>query len=193
VSCWSCQAEPPPGAPFCGCGRLQPPPGAFDPFAALGLPCALDPGPVEEAHRQRARQLHPDRFARASPQEKRLALLWATRLNDARRALAERRGRAAWLLRLRGREPLAPLAARDAAFLEEQLALRERLAQGRAGGDERVRGEVAASAEAQLAAIDSELGRLLGPAEPGEEALAAAAACLVRARFLTALAAEAGR
>ncbi len=193
MSCWGCQAEPPPGAPFCGCGRIQPPPGAFDPFAALGLPRALDPGPVEEAHRQRARQLHPDRFARASPREQRLALLWATRLNDARRALQGRRDRAAWLLRLRGREPLAPDAARDAAFLGEQLELRERLGEARAAGDERARGAVAASAEAELAGIDADLGRLLGPAEPGEEALRAAAACLVRARFLEALAAEAGR
>ncbi|MBI5068423.1 MAG: Fe-S protein assembly co-chaperone HscB [Deltaproteobacteria bacterium] len=193
MSCWSCQAEVAPGGPFCGCGRVQPPPGAFDPFEALGLPRALEPGPVEEAHRRRARLLHPDRFARRSPQEQRLALAWATRLNDARRALQRRRDRAAWLLRLRGRDPLAPGAARDGAFLAEQLALRERLAEGRAAGDGRAPGEIAAQALARLAAIDEELLGLLGPAEPGEEALRAAAACLVRARFLEALAAEAGR
>jgi molecular chaperone HscB len=189
VICRGCQAEAVAGEPFCGCGRLLPPPGDPDPFAALGLPRALEPGPVDEAHRGRARRLHPDRFARASPEEQRLAREWTTRLNDARRALQGRRGRAAWLLRLQGWEPLTHGAGADAAFLAEQLALRERLAEG----GEVERREVATAAAAGLAAIDEDLLRLLGPPAAGEGALRAAAACLVRARFLEALAADADR
>lgn len=192
MSCWGCQAEPVPGAPFCACGRIQPPADPFDPFAVLGLARALDPGPIEDAHRERARLLHPDRFARKSPLERRLALQWATRLNDARRALSGRRGRAAWLLRLRGREPVAAGGPGDGAFLAAHLELRQTLAEARASGDAAAQRRVAAAAGAELAAIDAELGRLLGPVEPGEAALQAAAACLARARFAEALAAESG-
>jgi molecular chaperone HscB len=187
----------PPGAPSCpACGRVQPPgpePEA-DPFAALELPraFALDPALLEARFRERCRQLHPDRFARADPRERRFALERATRVNDAWRTLRDPRRRAAALLRLLGRDPAAEARAGEAPeFLEALLAVRERLALARAAGDGAARREVAALARTRLAALDDEVARLFAEGDPGLETLDAIARALARARYWEALAEDA--
>ncbi len=187
------------GALRCGsCGRVQPPGPPGDPFAALGLPraFALPPGEPERARGERARLVHPDRFARADPRERRHAADQAARMNDAFRELADPLRRAAALLRLLGHAAPGgrePPGAGLAAFLEEQLELRERLAAARSAGDEGAAAAIGAGARARLAALAGELARLFGSAggAPGEWALREAARLLSRARYHEALAAEA--
>jgi molecular chaperone HscB len=56
-----------------------------DHFHLFQLPVrfALDAGELEEAYRQVQTRVHPDRFAAASGAEKRVAMQWATRANEA--------------------------------------------------------------------------------------------------------------
>ena len=80
----------PEGTVFCpSCRKIQPVGRNEDPFSLLGLPreFELDARELERRFRELSRQLHPDRFARAEPRERRLSLERATRLNDALRAL----------------------------------------------------------------------------------------------------------
>jgi molecular chaperone HscB len=197
VACWSCAAEVPPGAPACGaCGRLQPVDPRDDPFSLLGLPraFAIDPEELDGAWRERSRRVHPDRFAKAEPRERRLALERATRLNDAHRLLRDWRARAACLLALAGREPLGGARdVHDPGFLEEQLALREALAVARADGDAARLDALAREGRRRLDELRAEVGALLaGGAAAGDRARDVAR-LLARARYFDHLTAEAGR
>lgn len=197
TACWSCQAAVPLGEPVCGaCGRIQPVDPREDCYALLGLPreFALDAAEVDGRHRERSRAVHPDRFARASPRERRFAQERATRLNDARRLLRDWRQRAAHLLRLAGQEPFGdPRAASDPDFLEEQLALREALEAARGAGDARGLEALARDAAARLGALERELAA--GFADEGwySDHAPRLARRLSRAPFLEKLAGEAGR
>jgi molecular chaperone HscB len=194
-ACWSCQAAAGAERLLCpACGALQPAPAGLDHFAALGLPRAfpLDLADLERRFRERSRQLHPDRFARKSPRERRLSLERSTGLNDAYRTLREPRVRAAYLLRLLGRDPQAEARTfRDPEFLEEQLEAREQLAEARAAGDARRLRLLAEGARDRLAALEEELGQALAAPEPSLESLDAAVRALTRARYYENVAAEA--
>ncbi len=195
MTCWSCQAAVAPEDLLCpACRVLQPEPPGSDLFSALGLVRGydVDPGDLEARFRARSRQLHPDRFARASPRERRLSLERSTRLNDAYRTLKDGRRRAAYLLKLLGKDPVAEARSlHDPEFLEEQLELREMLALAREKDDRRELALIAAGARDRLAAIDEEVARLFAESEPGEEALLAIVGVLARARYFENLVAEA--
>jgi len=166
----------------------------MDHFGALGLPraFALDAADLERRFRERSRLLHPDRFARKSPRERRLSLERSTRLNDAYRTLKEPRARAAYLLKLLGRDPQAEARAlHDPEFLEQQLAAREELAEARARGDARRMAVLVAGARDRLRALEEEVACALAAPEPSPEALDAAVRALVRARYYENVAAEA--
>jgi molecular chaperone HscB len=197
VTCWSCHAATSPATPSCSaCGKLQPPDRTEDHYALLALPrqFALDPPLLEQRFRDLSRRFHPDRFARAEPRERRIALERATRLNDAYRALRDWRRRAAHLLQLAGPDVLGGgPGAQDPEFLEEQLSWREALALARADGDAAALRDIAARARSGLAALEAECGRLFEAGdwsgEPGREI----ARRLARARYYEALVADAGR
>lgn len=196
TSCWSCRAGVPVGDPVCSaCGRIQPVDRREDHFSAVGLPrvFALDPAELERRFRERARAVHPDRFARAEPRERRMALERATRLNDAHRVLRDWRLRAAYLVRLAGEEPFGERFAHDPDFLEEQLELREALALARADGDAARLGEIARDASGRLAALERELAALFADEGWYSDHAADVARRLSRARYFENLAAEAGR
>jgi molecular chaperone HscB len=168
---------------------------APDLFAVLGLPrrFAVDPAELERRFHERSRAVHPDRFARAEPRERRLAAVRSMRVNEAYRTLRPPRARAAYLLSLVDPAGAPPGRVDDASFLEEQLAAREALARARAAGDA---GEVTASARrvrADLAALEAALGRHFAAWEERGDAgaLASIRAALARARFLDALLADA--
>ncbi len=166
--------------------------GAPDPdlFAVLGLPRRFEVAPeeLEARFHDRSRLLHPDRVARATPQERRLSLERTTRLNQAYRTLRDPWARAEHLLALL--EPGTPAAAADPEFLEEQLAAREALATARSRGDgERVSAVVGTAREA-LRALEREVARHLAGA-PDAAALGTAREIVAQARFQQALLATA--
>jgi molecular chaperone HscB len=163
VICWSCKAAVPEDVPSCpACRRLQPVGRGEDYFSLLGLPreFEIDVSDLERRFRERSRVLHPDRFARAEPRERRLSLERATRLNDAYRYLKDWRLRAAYLLKLAGTDVFVEgRTYADPDFLEEQLEWREELALAQADADhERLR-RIAVDARERLRGLEHEVAR----------------------------------
>ncbi|HEY6098811.1 MAG TPA: Fe-S protein assembly co-chaperone HscB [Anaeromyxobacter sp.] len=163
MDCWSCKVDVAAGAVLCqACRKIQPVGRAEDYFSILGLPreFTLDVHDLERRFRELSRHLHPDRFARAEPRERRLSLERATRLNDAYRYLKDWRLRAAYLLKIAGTDVFAEgRTFADPDFLEEQLEWREELALAQADGDaERLR-RIATDARERLRRIQDEVAR----------------------------------
>src|SRR6202162_875462 len=75
-----------------------------DYFALFGLPARyrFDPAELDAAYRKLQTEVHPDRFAAAGEDERRLALQSSSRVNEAYRALRSPLERANYLLLLRG-------------------------------------------------------------------------------------------
>ncbi len=98
-------------------------------FALFQLPVQfpLDGVALSARYRDLQRVIHPDRYAHASDQERRLAQQHATLINDAYHTLRDDLKRAQYLLRLNGVDP-GQRQVRDPAFLMEQMELREELA-----------------------------------------------------------------
>lgn len=134
--CWNCGGERSPAQAICpSCEKVQPPAGADAPdkFALLGLEPAFEisAAQLDESFRALSRKLHPDRFARASPRERRYSLEQTTLLNDAYRTLQDPVRRAEHLLALRGVRGDPKMSP---AFLEETMEDRERLLEAKADG-----------------------------------------------------------
>jgi len=155
-----------------------------DPFAALGLPRAqaLDLADLDRRLRERAREVHPDRFSRAPAPERARAAAASAALHAAHRALKDPLARAEALLALAGRSVQGARPAPE--LLEAQLAAREAIARGD-GADARE------SARVALAGCERKLAELLAPGA-GVAALDGAVAALVEARFHASLLRAAG-
>lgn len=106
VACWSCSAAFSEFTLFCPhCSKIQPPPdGSY--FSVFGLVprLDLDLGMLEHQFHKLSRKLHPDRFARASENEKEWSLANTALLNDAYRTLRDPLRRTEYLLKLHGAE-----------------------------------------------------------------------------------------
>jgi len=106
VECWSCTVAHNESTLFCPhCSKIQPPPGG-DYFSVFSLvpKLDLDLGMLEHQFHKLSRKLHPDRFARASANEKDWSLADTALLNDAYRTLRDPIRRTEYLLKLRGAE-----------------------------------------------------------------------------------------
>jgi molecular chaperone HscB len=106
VACWSCAGTYDELKLFCpNCGRIQPPLGG-DYFSVFGLVPGLDLdlGMLEHEFHKLSRKLHPDRFGRASANEKEWSLAGTALLNDAYRTLRDPISRTQYLLKLHGAE-----------------------------------------------------------------------------------------
>jgi len=106
VACWSCAVAHNESILFCPhCSKIQPPPGG-DYFSVFSLvpKLDLDLGMLEHQFHKLSRKLHPDRFARASLNEKDWSLADTALLNDAYRTLREPIRRTEYLLKLHGAE-----------------------------------------------------------------------------------------
>jgi molecular chaperone HscB len=117
VACWSCSIGHSTSTLFCPhCSKIQPPSGGTY-FSVFGLKPLLNvdlPALEIEFHRL-SRQVHPDRFARASEQEKEWSLADTALLNDAYRTLKEPLRRTEYLLKLEGSEIGEEFAGKDKA------------------------------------------------------------------------------
>ncbi len=162
-------------------------------FELFGLPVAfaIDSEALSLRYRDLQRVTHPDRFAGASDRERRLAVQYAARVNEAFQALKSPLARARYLLELNG----APLddrdTAMDPAFLMEQMELREALGEVRDSSDpfaelERVRNDI----EGRERALIAELDPLFAQATP--DALAEARERVRKLQFMSRLLDEAG-
>jgi molecular chaperone HscB len=103
-------------------------------FELFGLPVGyiIDTEQLADRYRELQRVVHPDRYASASEQERRLSLQGASLINEAFESLKDPILRARYLLMLNGVDMDAQQeTTHDAAFLMEQLELREELEQAR--------------------------------------------------------------
>lgn len=96
----------------------------------------MDPARLEQRYRELQGRVHPDRFAAASQAERRVAMQWATRANEAYRTLRDPVDRARYLLALKGFDTGEESnTAMPPDFLMQQMEWREAAAEARAGGD----------------------------------------------------------
>lgn len=107
-------------------------------FDLFGLPVGfvVDGGELASRYRELQRVVHPDRYANASDHERRLSMQGATRINEAFQVLKDPIARGRYLLSLQGIDIDAGKdTTTDAAFLMEQLELREELENARRQAD----------------------------------------------------------
>ena len=106
VACWSCSVAHNDLTLFCPhCSKIQPPTGGnYYSVFALEPRLNLDLLALETAFHRLSRKLHPDRFARATSQEKEWSLADTALLNDAYRTLRDPITRTEYLLKLQGAE-----------------------------------------------------------------------------------------
>jgi molecular chaperone HscB len=132
-------------------------------FDLFGLPMsfALDAERLDKAYRDIQAEIHPDRFAHAGESEQRLAMQWATRVNEAYQTLKKPFERARYLLSLNGVDAMdAKNTSMPADFLMRQMEWREALEDARADKDlaaleslERTLRDHARSLQTQLGAL----------------------------------------
>ena len=160
ATCWRCGQDTG-GALFClTCQAIQPPP--EDPFQLLGIPprLGLDVDDLQKRFYALSRVLHPDRYARATPQERQYATDGSARLNDAFRSLRQPVSRAELFLRQQGLEA-SEQRGKDVPpeLLEEVFELNMALEELR-GGDADARPQLE-SARTRFAAMLAESDSLL--------------------------------
>lgn len=88
----------------------------------------LDPATLSERYRDLQRAVHPDKFANASEQDRRLSVQQAAQVNEAYQTLKSPLRRARYLLELQGVDLDDSDTSMDPMFLMEQIELRESLA-----------------------------------------------------------------
>lgn len=94
---------------------------------------AIDMTALDAAYRDVQGQVHPDRFAHASDAEKRVAMQWATRANEAYQTLKDPLKRAVYLCELNGIDlGMESNTAMPPDFLMQQMEWREALQEIRA-------------------------------------------------------------
>ena len=105
-------------------------------FELFGLPqtYALDRDRLDTAYRELQNAVHPDRFAAQPESDQRLAMQWATQVNEAYQTLKHPVNRGVYLLKLQGIDALDANNTKMApAFLMQQMEWREAIDEARAG------------------------------------------------------------
>lgn len=110
----------------------------LDFFSLFGLPRqqGLDVDRLEVLYRDIQSKVHPDKYAHLADGDKRLAMQWATHVNEAYQTLKDPLQRARYLLQLAGHDiRLETNTAMPIEFLVEQMELREAVAAAKDAGD----------------------------------------------------------
>jgi molecular chaperone HscB len=113
---------------------------------------------LDAAYRDLQGRVHPDKFAAATDAEKRVAMQWATRANEAYQTLKSPLKRAGYLCELNGIDlAIESNTHMPPAFLMQQMAWREALEEARDNKDlsalEGVESELRGARAQQLADI----------------------------------------
>jgi molecular chaperone HscB len=94
----------------------------------LPLRYQIDSAALEQSYRTLQAQVHPDKFAHLSEQERRMAMQWATRANEGFQTLRSPLNRARYLLSLQGVDTQEESnTAMPVDFLMQQMEWREAL------------------------------------------------------------------
>ncbi len=152
---------------------------------------SLDRAALDARYRDLQRLVHPDRFASAGDQERRIAMQQATRINEGYRVLKDALTRGRYLLELHGhRFDDERRTHQDPAFLMEQIELREELEAVRRSADPfAALAAVLGRITARLEELEIELGAALAQSESVPQS---ALTAIQRIQFFRKLAHEAG-
>ena len=99
-------------------------------FELFNLPqqFAVDAGALDSAYRDVQSRVHPDKFVNATDAEKRVAMQWATRANEAYQTLKNPQKRAQYMCELNGVDlQTESNTSMPMAFLMQQMEWRESL------------------------------------------------------------------
>ena len=123
---------------------------------------AVDASALDNAYRDVQSRVHPDKFVNATDAEKRVAMQWATRANEAYQTLKNPQKRAQYLCELHGVDlQTESNTAMPVAFLMQQMEWREALGDARAAKDsdalDALDRDLRAARKAQLAEIEQQL------------------------------------
>lgn len=119
---------------------------------------AIDSAALDKAYHEVQSRVHPDKFAHASDAEKRVAMQWATRANEAYQTLKSPFKRAAYLCELNGIDlQIESNTAMPGAFLMQQMEWREALEEAKATKDidalEKLEAELHAARKSEIEKI----------------------------------------
>ena len=133
-------------------------------FDLFNLPVKfpIDLGALDAAYRDVQGQVHPDRFVNAAAAEKRVAMQWATRANEAYQTLKNPQKRAQYMCELHGIDlKTESNTAMPMAFLMQQMEWREALGDARAakaaGALESLEVEVGKERQARMVQIGEQI------------------------------------
>jgi molecular chaperone HscB len=122
----------------------------------------IDPARLDAAYRDVQGRVHPDRFVNATDAEKRVAMQWATRANEAYQTLRNPQSRARYLCELNGVDlQTESNTAMPMDFLMQQMELREALDDARAGRDPAALDDLDAQVRGERKARLAQVGTLL--------------------------------
>ncbi|MBL0144100.1 MAG: Fe-S protein assembly co-chaperone HscB [Betaproteobacteria bacterium] len=158
-------------------------------FELLGLPVAyvVDAEALDRSYRELQGRVHPDRFATAGETERRVAMQWATRANEAYRTLRNPVDRARYLLGLRGFDTDEESnTSMPPDFLMQQMEWREGVEAARVRRDAAALETLRAEIESARVEMHSLLARALG----GDRNYDAGCSLVRKLRFLDKIEAE---
>ena len=133
-------------------------------FDLFQLPArfTLDMGALDAAYRDVQGKVHPDRFVNATDAEKRVAMQWATRANEAYQTLRNPQKRARYLCEQNGVDlQTESNTAMPMDFLMQQMELREALGDARASKDAGALDELDALVRGEKKSRLAQVGTLL--------------------------------
>ncbi|MBI3283618.1 MAG: Fe-S protein assembly co-chaperone HscB [Burkholderiales bacterium] len=149
----------------------------------------LDQERLERAYHEVQGRVHPDKFAHAGDAEKRVAMQWATRANEAYQTLKKPLQRATYLCELQGVDLQAESnTSMPPAFLMQQMEWREAFDDARHADD--MTALLALEAELR-SALKAQLGKVGATLDGGDFTAAAQQirACMFLEKFMADIAA----
>ncbi len=133
-------------------------------FELFHLPQRFDTdmSALDKAYREVQSRVHPDKFINATDTEKRVAMQWATRANEAYQTLKNPYKRAAYLCELNGIDlQIESNTAMPGEFLMQQMEWREALEEAKAARDidalEALNAELQGARKAEVRKIGEQL------------------------------------